>query len=620
MPQQSKNSQERKQPGTGPGRGGRGRHSFLSEKPQKANDIQGTLLRIWTYFQGQTLTLILVFFLVALSTGLSLVNPFLFGKAIDTVISDGDIQGLIKISLIMVGTALGQGILVYYQTIVMAYISQKTVRNIRRDLFSNLQTLSLRYFDQHPHGELMSRLTNDVENISTVLSESITQIISGVLSLIGVATMMFIINVPLAFVSLLVVPLLVILTKYISKYTRKGFREKQSLLGELNGIIEETVSGQRVVQAYVQEDTVIAQFEVKNKELQKASIFAEFFSGTLGPINNFVMNTGYTIVASVGGILAINNMATIGTIGSFVSYSRRLARPLAQIANIYNQIQSAIAGAERVFEVMDEDPELKDISEALPLDKIQGQIEFNNVDFAYQKDIPVLKDISLTTKPGETIALVGPTGAGKTTIINLLSRFYDIDEGGIFIDGYEIKQYKKFDIRRQLGVVLQDTFLFADTVMANIRYGRLDATDQEVIEAAKLANAHQFIHRLPDGYNTILSERGTNFSQGQRQLLAIGRAVLSDPGILILDEATSSVDTRTEVHIQEALLRLMEGRTSFVIAHRLSTIRNADKILVINHGEIIERGTHKELISSKGFYYNLYMSQFKGKIADVMTA
>ena len=611
-PRKSSNSK----PAMGPGRGGR--HGWMMGEPQKAKNIKGTLLRVWEYLEQQKVTLILVFFMVILSTGLSLINPFLFGRALDTVIPDKDLPGLARIAMLIILTTVGSGVISYFQMVTMAKLSQRAVREIRKDLFANLQTLSLSYFDQHPHGELMSRLTNDVENVSRVLSESATQIISAVISLVGVAGMMFFINVPLAVVSLLVIPLMVIVTKYISKHTRKGFRDQQARLGDLNSIIEETISGQRAVQAYTREDTVLEEFSETNQKLRKASIYAQVFSGAMGPLNNLIMNTGYTIVAAVGGMLAVNDLASVGTIGSFVTYSRRLGMPLNQIAQIYTQIQSAIAGAERVFEVMDEKPELIDVDDALPLENVKGSVVFNAVDFAYEKDKPVLKKVTLNANPGQTIALVGPTGAGKTTIINLLSRFYDISAGEIFIDDHELREYKKLDIRRQLGVVLQDTFLFADTVMENIRYGRLDATDEEVIEAAKLANAHQFIHRLPDGYNTILAERGSNFSQGQRQLLAIARAVLADPGILILDEATSSVDTRTEIHIQEALLRLMEGRTSFVIAHRLSTIRNADNILVINNGEIIETGTHEELIAQEGFYYNLYMSQFKGKMEAVL--
>lgn len=594
------------------------RHGWMMSEPEKAKNIKGTLLRIWEYLKHQKVALIIIIVMVLASTGLSLINPYLFGLAIDTVIPEMDTNGLLRIAILIVVITVGQGVISYFQMIMMATLSQRVVREIRKDLFSNLQTLSLHYFDQHPHGELMSHFTNDIENVSRTLSESATQIISATVSLVGVAGMMFFINVPLAVVSLLVIPLMVMMTKYISKHVRQGYRDQQARLGDLNGIIEETISGQRAVQAYVREEEAIKEFSDMNQKLRKASIYAQVFSGAMGPLNNLIMNTGYTIVAAVGGILAVNDLASIGTIGAFVTYSRRLGMPLNQIAQIYNMIQSAIAGAERVFDVMDEKPELIDIEHALPLEDVHGEIRFKDVDFSYEEGVPVLKKVNIHAKPGQTIALVGPTGAGKTTIINLLSRFYDIDSGEIYIDEHELREYKKLDIRRQLGVVLQDTFLFADTVMENIRYGRLDATDEEVIEAAMLANAHQFIHRLPDGYQTVLSERGSNFSQGQRQLLAIARAVLADPGILILDEATSSVDTRTEVHIQEALLRLMEGRTSFVIAHRLSTIRNADKILVINNGEIIETGTHEELIDMEGFYFSLYTSQFKGKMEAIL--
>jgi ATP-binding cassette subfamily B protein len=355
----------------------------------------------------------------------------------------------------------------------------------------------------------------------------------------------------------------------------------------------------------------MAEFASANRELQGAASRAQIFAGFVGPLMNFVNNLGLAIVAGVGGWMALQGLATVGTIASFINYSRQFGRPLNEIANLYNTIQSAVAGAERVFEIIDETPELVDAADAQPLAQIQGDVVFDDVSFSYETDVPVLKRVDLHAKPGQIVALVGPTGAGKTTIVNLLTRFYDIDSGRICIDGQEIRQIRKDDLRRQLGIVLQDTFLFAGSVMDNIRYGRLDASDEEVIAAARLANADQFIHRLPHGYDTLLSERGNNLSQGQRQLIAIARAILADPSILILDEATSSVDTRTEKQIQEAMLRLMSGRTSFVIAHRLSTIRDADQILVINHGEIIERGTHAELLAQEGFYYNLYTSQFR---------
>jgi ATP-binding cassette subfamily B protein len=613
-----KQTQQQGPPGPGPRRGPGGRHGWMMAEPEKAKNIKGTLLRIWEYLKHQKITLIIIFIMVVVSTGLSLINPYLFGRAIDTVIPNTDVPGLLRIALIIIAVTVAEGVISYFQAVIMAKLSQRVVREIRKDLFSNLQTLSLHYFDQHPHGELMSHFTNDIENVSRTLSESATQIISAVISLVGVAGMMFFINVPLAIVSLLVIPLMVMMTKYISKHVRQGYRDQQARLGDLNSIIEETISGERAVKAYVREEMVIEEFSEMNQKLKKASIYAQVFSGAMGPLNNLIMNIGYTIVASVGGVLAVQDLASVGTIGAFVTYSRRLGMPLNQIAQIYNMIQSAIAGAERVFKVMDEKPELLDMENAIPLEDVKGKVIFKDVDFCYEEGVPVLKKVNINAEPGQTIALVGPTGAGKTTIINLLSRFYDINSGEIYIDDHELREYKKLDIRRQLGVVLQDTFLFADTVRENIRYGRLDATDDEVEEAAKLANAHQFIHRLPNGYDTVLSERGSNFSQGQRQLLAIARAVLADPGILILDEATSSVDTRTEVHIQEALLRLMKGRTSFVIAHRLSTIRNADKILVINNGEIIETGTHEELLAIEGFYYNLYTSQFKGKIEAIL--
>jgi ATP-binding cassette subfamily B multidrug efflux pump len=597
--------------GFGRGHGGPGGRFMRPE--EKAKDARGTVLRLWDYLRHQRAALIATVLLVAGSSGTGLLGPYLTGRAIDEFIRPGDLPGLVRICALMIGVYLATSLLVWTQRYIMVGASQRAIQEIRNDLFAKLQTLSLRFFDQRTHGELMSRLANDVENVSAVLTESVITLISSALSMVGVATMMFVINWQLALVSLVTLPLMMLINRWIGKHTRRGYREQQQLLGDLNGIIEETVTGQRVVKAYAREQAAIESFVTTNRAFRRAATRAQIFAGFSGPVMNMVNNVGFAIIAGAGGWMAVLNMATVGTIASFVLYARRLSQPLNQIANLYTSIQSALAGAERVFEILDEVPELSDAPDAKPLEQVQGDVRFDDVSFSYQRGVPVLKHVSLHADVGQTIALVGPTGAGKTTIVNLLTRFYDINSGAITIDGIDIRQIKKADLRRQLGIVLQDTFLFGESVMENIRYGRLDATDEEVIAAAKLANADTFIHRLSHGYQTELSERGSNLSQGQRQLLAIARAILADPGILILDEATSSVDTRTEKHIQEAMLRLMEGRTSFVIAHRLSTIRDADNILVINDGEIVEQGTHEELLAQKGFYEHLYMSQFKGQ-------
>ena len=592
-------------------RGGPGHH--LMREQERAGNRSDTLLRIWGYLSQQRWALAGTVLLVAATSGLDLLGPFLMGKAIDDHILKGDLPGLARVAVLMLAIYLLSSLTTWLQTYVMSAASQRAVRDIRNDLFARIQTLSLRFFDQRTHGELMSRLTNDVENISNVLTESVTQLISGVLSVVGVAVMMFLINARLAAVSLVTIPVMMFLSRWIAKRSRRGFREQQKALGELNGIIEETITGQRVVKAYAREGVAVEQFDAANHELRRASTYAQIFAGTIGPITNFVNNTGFAIVAGAGGWMAVQGLATVGAIASFVNYARQFSRPLNQIAGLYNAIQSAIAGAERVFEIIDQEPEVQDAPDARPLTQIRGDVVFDGVYFGYQEGVPVLKQVSLHAEPGQTIALVGPTGAGKTTIVNLLTRFYDIDSGSIHIDEVDIRQVQKDDLRRKLGIVLQDTFLFSSTVMENIRYGRLDATDDEVVAAARLANADPFIRRLPEGYGTPLSERGSNLSQGQRQLVAIARAILADPSVLILDEATSSVDTRTEQNIQEAMLRLMEGRTSFVIAHRLSTVRYADVILVIDDGEIVERGAHRALLEKKGFYHNLYTSQFKGQ-------
>ena len=475
----------------------------------------------------------------------------------------------------------------------------------------------------------MSRLTNDVENVSQVLADGIIQITSGLLTMIGVAVVMFLINPLLGLVTILVTSTMtLLLNNWVAPRTRAGFRAQQENLGKLNSLIEETITGQRIVKAYHREPVVIGQFNAGNLALRSAAIRAQIYAGFMGPLMNFTGNIGLAIVVCTGGWLALMGMATVGTIAAFITYARHFGRPLTELAQLYNAMQSAIAGAERVFAIVDEPADRSTSSgqgapHAQTHTDLRGEVVFEDVNFSYAPDVPVLKRISLHAQPGQIVALVGPTGAGKTTIVNVLTRFYEIDSGRIMIDGRDIRDFEKEDLRRQLGIVLQDTYLFTGTVMDNIRYGRLDASDDEVIAAAKLANADQFIHRLPQGYATPLSERASNLSQGQRQLLAIARAILADPRILILDEATSSVDTRTEQHIQEAMRRLMAGRTSFVIAHRLSTIREADQILVINAGEVIERGRHAELLAQGGFYARLYASQFHeaagGAPAVVMT-
>jgi ATP-binding cassette subfamily B protein len=576
-----------------------------------------TLKRMWKYLQRQSWILAAVVGLVAVATVFNLAEPYLVGVAIDRYIQLGNLDGLAQIVVLMAGIALMYALVVWLHTMLIIRVSQYTVRDLRIDLFAKLQTLPLRFFDQRPHGELMSYLTNDVENISLVLAENVTTFISSVMVVSGMVVMMLLINVPLAIVSIIILPLTVYFTQYVARHTHQGFREQQESLSVLNGQIEETITGGKVIRAFGREQDVIEDFERKNNRLREAAIYAQTYGGLMGPGGNLIYNFGYVLIAAAGGWLALNGHATVGVIATFLTYTQQLRRPLNDLSNMFNLIQSALAGAERVFTIIDERAEIENMPNALALEQAEGKVNFEKVSFGYRSDVPILKNVSLDVQPGQMVALVGPTGAGKTTIINLLSRFYDVNSGTIRLEGHDIRSVDKHDLRRRLGIVLQDTFLFSETVMENIRYGRLNATDAEVMAAAEIANADHFIRRLPHGYNEMLSERAENLSQGQRQLLAIARAVLADPSILILDEATSSVDTRTEIQVQEAMRRLMKGRTSFVIAHRLSTIREADLILFIRQGEAVERGTHHELLERRGFYYNLYMSQFKATATPV---
>ncbi|MGD0752628.1 MAG: ABC transporter ATP-binding protein [Anaerolineales bacterium] len=582
-------------------------------KIEKAKDplraVKGLLRFLLPFRTG----MLIVFGLVLIYTVLGLIGPYLMGQAIDRFITTKQAAGLARIALLMLAVYLLNNLFQAIANWVMAGISQRALKQMRKDLFTHLQTLPIAFFDRNPAGELMSRLTNDIDAINQAVSQNVTSLLASVLTMVGILIAMFVLDRWLALASLLVVPIMFWFTQFVAKYTRKGFQQLQKHLGELNGVMEESISGQKVVRAFCRNESVIDAFRASNQDVFKAGVYANSYALLLMPLTTVLGNFFVIVLAGLGGWLALRNLVSIGLIATFISYGQNFTNPLRQLANLYNSIQAALAGAERVFEIIDTPSEVDDGPEAVPLSSVHGDVRFENVNFEYRPGVPILKNMTLEAKPGQIFALVGPTGAGKTTIINLLTRFYEINAGRITIDNKDIRQVRKDDLRHELGLVLQDTFLFSDSVMENIRFGRLDATDEEVVAAAKMADADHFIRQLPHGYDTMLSERASNLSQGQRQLLSISRAILADPSILILDEATSSVDTRTEARIQKALLRLMAGRTSFVIAHRLSTIRDADHVLVINNGEIVEQGTHQELLDKKGFYHHLYLSQFKGQ-------
>nr|WP_253947867.1 ABC transporter ATP-binding protein [Paenibacillus ehimensis] len=571
----------------------------------RAKNTRAAIRRLWGYLKRQRAALAGVIALVLLGLALSLAGPYLIGTAIDRYISLNDPEGLLRLCGLLLAVYIGGSAVSWLQTYVMSGIAGRTVWELRRDLFGHMQELPVRFFDKTPHGELMSRTTNDIDNVSNTLNQSLLQLITSVVTLLGSLTMMLLLNGWLTLVALVIIPLVTAVARQIGKRTKSQFKEQQRHLGALNGFIEETISGQKVVKIYNREELAAQQFQEINARLRQAGTRAQIFSGMMGPFMNLLNHTSFILLAVAGGWMAYNGWTTIGVIVSFLNYSKQFSGPVNELANQYNMIQSGVAGAERVFEILDTETEFGTTGGRMPQEAIRGEVEFDRVTFGYG-DTPVLRNVSFAAKPGQVVALVGPTGSGKTTIMNLLTRFYDISEGAIRIDGKDIREWDKNSLRSRLGMVLQDAHLFSGTIRDNIRYGRLDATEEEIQSAAKLANADGFIRKLPQGYDTPLSAEGGNLSHGQRQLLTIARAILSDPSILILDEATSSVDTRTEMHIQAAMKTLMQGRTSFVIAHRLSTIQEADLILVVSGGEIVERGTHEQLLAQRGLYAGMH--------------
>ncbi len=594
-------------PGRGHGPGGPG--GRYMGKPKLKNG-KGTILRLLGYLSQVKWSLAAALFALLLSSIATLISPMISGWLIDSLV-EKDLGALARFGVMLAVCYVLSVIFSWAQQMLLVEVAQKTVRKLRQDLFEKMQKLPLRFFDSRTNGDLMSRLTNDVDNVSTMLGNTLTQIFSSVITLVVSISMMIYLSPMLTLVSFITIPLSMLVVRRVTRYTGRLFKAQQEALGELNGIVEETVTGARVVKVFSREKQVISEFNDANEELTEVGAKATILSGIMGPLMNCFNNASFALVAGIGGFLAVRGTVSIGMIQSFLQYSRQFSRPFNEIANQITTMQSALAGAERVFEIMDTEPEPDDSPDAYAMEKSEGHVLFDDVTFGYTPEKSILKHVSFEAKPGQTIALVGPTGAGKTTIVNLLMRFYDLNGGRIEIDGHDITTIRRQSLRDSLGMVLQDVYLFAGTVRENIAYGKLDATEEEIIRAAKMANCHEFITRLPQGYDTPLAEDGGNLSQGQRQLLSIARAILANPSVLILDEATSSVDTRTEMKIQQAMLTLMKGRTSFVIAHRLSTIRGADLIMVINGGEIIERGTHDELLAQNGFYAHMLNSQFR---------
>lgn len=613
---------------------------------EKAKDFKGTLTRLMEYLEPQAVRFLVVFILAIASTVFTIVGPKIMGKA-TTKLGEGilakythiiklqiaiqrkmpasvinkiklepvpriDFQYIGRIMLILVGLYAVSAFLSFVMSYIMSGVSQETVFKMRSDVKDKLDRLPLKYFDARTHGEILSRVTNDMDNIATTLQQSLTQLITSLVTILGVLAMMLSISPVMTLIAIVTLPVCAFITMLIAKNSQKFFAQQQKIIGELNGHVEEMYTGHKIVKAFGHEQDSIVEFKEINDRLYDEGWKAQLMSGIIMPALNFVNNIGYVGICVVGGLMVAHKKIEIGDIQAFIQYIRQFTQPIVQTANIANVIQSTVASAERVFEILDEPEEVPDRVDAAAIKSPKGEVRFDHVKFGYKEGATLMEDMNISVNEGDTIAIVGPTGAGKTTLINLLMRFYEVNGGKIAVDGVDIRDLKRGDLRTMFGMVLQDTWLFNGTIRDNIAYGRVGAEDEEIIAAAKAAHADHFIRTLPDGYNTILNEEASNISQGQKQLLTIARAILADPLILILDEATSNVDTRTEVLIQKAMINLMKGRTSFVIAHRLSTIRDADLILVMNHGTIIEQGNHKELLSKGGFYADLYNSQFTG--------
>lgn len=620
------NSDMKKMPGGpmkgGPmGRGPMGHGHGGAAMGEKANDFKGTMKQLMKYMSEYKVALIAVLLFAIGSTVFSIVGPKILGKA-TTKIFEGlmakvsgtggiDFGAIEKILLILVCLYIVSALFSFIQGYIMSGISQKISYEMRNQISEKINRMPMKYFDTKTHGEILSRITNDVDTLGMSLNQSLTQLITSVTTMVGVLIMMLSISWIMTLAALVIIPLSMFAVRKVVGRSQKYFKKQQRFLGHVNGLVEENYGGHQIVRVFNKEEEVTEEFNKLNDELYDSAWRSQFLSGMMQPLMAFIGNLGYVMVSILGGWLAIRKTIEVGDIQSFIQYVRNFTQPINQLAQVANQLQSTAAAAERVFEFLDEEEEDQTVINPADVNDIKGNIEFEHVNFGYKANKTIINDFSVNVKKGQKIAIVGPTGAGKTTIVKLLMRFYDVNSGAIKIDGHDIRNFNRSELREAFGMVLQDTWLFNGTIKENIRYGKLDATDEEVVEAAKSANVHHFIKTLNDGYNTVLDEEASNVSQGQKQLLTIARAILADPKILILDEATSSVDTRTELLIQKAMDNLMEGRTSFIIAHRLSTIKDADMILVMNEGDIVEQGSHEELLEKGGFYAKLYNSQFE---------